>query len=426
MQPDPLLNKRPRRLLPRRWGIKIGIPLLVVIVVAGLAAQYLRPVPAVAATPTGAAERRVAGDAPALPWPDKGAAAVAVQGVGTLATFGGDTPGPIASITKVMTAYVVLQDHPLMAGEQGAAITITAADEANFKQRQAATESVVALKAGETLSQYQLLQGLLIPSGNNLADTLARFDAGSVDAFVAKMNAGAAKLGMTHTRFADTNGASNQSQSTPGDLVLLDQQAMSLPAFAEIVKQPEFALPGLPGGGARCIGAPPPRCFNVDSVLGQEGIIGVKTGSLPDIGVANFAFAATAQVGSQTITILGAVTGQDSLAKAFDTSKALIKAVRTTIKTERVLTATDQVGYYLAPWGDKASVLAPKDVEMLSWPGMTVKTTVDIHSITAPAAAGSVAGTMTVSLGDQQVKLDLKTAGPISAPGRRWRLTRTP
>ena len=413
MQPDPLLNKRPRRLLPRRWGIKIGIPLLILVVVAGVAAQFLRPVPAVAATPTATAERRVAGDPPALPWPDKGEAAVAVQGVGTLATFGGDTPGPIASITKVMTAYIVLQDHPLTATEQGAVITLTAADEANFKQRQTAQESVVAVKAGETLSQYQVLQGLLLPSGNNLADTLARFDAGSVDAFVAKMNAGATKLGMAHTKFADTSGVSNQSQSTPADLVLLEQQTMDLPVFAEIVKQPEVTLP-VAG-----------RLFNVDAVLGQEGIIGVKTGSLPDVGVANFAFAATAQVGTQMITILGAVTGQDSLAKAFDSSIALIKAVRAAIKTERVVTAADPVGYYQAPWGDKASVLSPKDVEMLTWPGMTVKTTVDMHSITAPAAADSGAGTMTVSLGDQQVKLDLKTSGPISAPGRRWRLTRT-
>jgi D-alanyl-D-alanine carboxypeptidase (penicillin-binding protein 5/6) len=290
---------------------------------------------------------------------------------------------------------------------------MTAADVTNFKQRQAAGESVVAVNANDNFSEYQLLQGLLLPSGNNLADALARFDAGSVDGFVAKMNQTASKLGMQHTKFADTNGASNQSQSTPGDLVVLEEKAMTQPAFAEIVKQPEA---NLPSAG---------RVFNVNAILGQEGIIGVKTGSLPDVGIANFAFAATAQVGSQPITILGAVTGQDSLAKAFDSSKALIKAVRSGVKVERVATSGDPVGYYDAPWGGKATVLTPKDVDMLAWPGLPVKTSVNMPSITAPAASDTTAGTMTVTLGDQQVKLDLKTSGPIPKASTRWRLTRT-
>jgi D-alanyl-D-alanine carboxypeptidase (penicillin-binding protein 5/6) len=410
VQPDPLLNKPPRR--RRRWGAVVGIVVLLLLLVGTVLFELFRPLPAVAATPTATSERRVAGDPPALPWPAKGQAAVAIQGVGTLGTFGGDTPGPVASITKVMTAYVVLSDHPLAAGEQGPAVTITAADVADFKKRQTAQESVVAVTAGEQLSEYQLLQGLLLPSGNNLADVVARFDAGSVDAFITKMNASATKLQMTHTKFVDTSGVSQQSQSTPGDLVFLSQQAMTLPVFAEIVKQPEVTLP-VAG-----------RVFNVDAVLGQDGIVGVKTGSLPDIGIAGFAFAATAQVGSQSIIVLGAVTGQDSLENAFNASKALIRAVKSGVKSERVVTAASEVGVYQAPWGAKASVLAPKDVQMFSWPGLTVKTTVEMPALAAPAQAETPAGTMTVSLGDQQVKLDLKTSGPIPEPGRRWRLTR--
>ena len=286
------------------------------LLVGGGLFQLLRPVPAVAATPTANAERRVAGDPPTLPWPAKGEAALAIQGIGMVGTSGGETPVPIASVTKVMTAYAVLQDHPLQAGQQGPEITFTAEDVTNYKQRLASGESVVAVTAGQKLTEYQLLQGLLLPSGNNLADTLARFDAGSVDAFVAKMNAAAAKLGLKHTKFADTNGASQQSQSIPADLVTLAQAAMAQPVFAEIVKQPEATLPGAG------------RVFNVDSVLGQEGIVGVKTGSLPDLAIANFAFAATTQVGGQNVLIFGAVTSQDSLEQAFDASKALIGAVR--------------------------------------------------------------------------------------------------
>lgn len=410
MQPDPLLRHKPRR--RRRWSIVVSVTLLILVVVGAALFQFLRPLPAVAAASSATGERRVAGDAATMPWPEKGQAAVAVQGVGTLATFGGDTPAPIASITKMMTAYLVLQDHPLAQGEQGPVVTISAGDVEDFKRRQAGEESVVAVAVGEPLSEYQLLQGLLLPSGNNLADTLARFDAGSVDAFVAKMNVTATSIQMTHTKFADTSGLSHQSQSTPGDLVLLAQKAMVLPAFAEIVKQPEATLP-VAG-----------RVFNVDAVLGQEGVVGIKTGSLPDIGIAGFAFAATAQVGAQTITILGAVTGQDSLEKAFNASKALIKTVRSGVKTERVVTAAAEVGSYRAPWGSRATVLAPKDVEMLTWPGLVVKTTVDLRPLSAPAPEGTAAGTMTVTLGDQVSKADLKTATPIPEPGRGWRVTR--
>src|SRR5207302_1935385 len=187
-----------------------------------------------------------------------------------------------ASITKVMTAYVLLLDHPLTAGEQGPTVTMTADDVNDYKQRQAAGESVVAVTAGQQWTEYQLLQGLLIPSGNNLANTLARFDAVTVDAFVAKMNQAATKLGLQHSKFADTSGASHQSVSTAADLVVLERAEPALPAVADVVKQTEATLPS----GV--------RIFNVNSILGEEGIVGVKTGSLPDIEIANFAFAATA------------------------------------------------------------------------------------------------------------------------------------
>src|SRR5207245_3085339 len=118
------------------------------------------------------------------------------------------------------------------------------------------------------------------------------------------------------------------------------------------------------------------RVFNVNSILGQEGIIGVKTGSLPDIAVANFAFAATAQVSGQTITILGAVTGQDTLLNAFDATKALVRAVRASVKSEKLVSAADQVALYEAPWGVRTTVTAPKDVVMLTWPGRLARTTV--------------------------------------------------
>src|SRR5206468_8563001 len=123
--------------------------------------------------------------------------------------------------------------------------TVTSADarveahESHLAQKQATVKG----RAGEQLTEQQLLQGMLIPSANNLAETAARWDAGSIDAFVAKMNARATSLHMTHTKFADVSGASASSVSTPSDLLILGMEAMKNPAFADIVAMPQVDLP---------------------------------------------------------------------------------------------------------------------------------------------------------------------------------------
>src|SRR5204863_9818904 len=112
-------------------------------------------------------------------------------------------PAPIASLAKVMTAYVVLRDHPLRLGEEGPTITLTDGDVADTERRRRQQESVVPIAAGEQLNELQALQALLLPSANNIAAVLARWGAGSTDRFVARMNAIARPLGMAHTRYTD-------------------------------------------------------------------------------------------------------------------------------------------------------------------------------------------------------------------------------
>ena len=124
-----------------------------------------------------------------------------------LGAHGGSAPVPIASLAKIMTAYVVLRDHPLPAGGSGPAITVTAADAAAYASDQRQGQSVVKVAAGEKLTERQALEAMLIPSGNNIASMLARWDAGSEGAFVAKMNARARSLGLRSTRYADASGA---------------------------------------------------------------------------------------------------------------------------------------------------------------------------------------------------------------------------
>jgi D-alanyl-D-alanine carboxypeptidase (penicillin-binding protein 5/6) len=278
--------------------MRVRVGIFLVLVVAGLAAwNYLRPIPAVAAAGSLAATETISGTAPTLPWPTRGSGAVGVQNLGFIASSGNEQAIPAASVTKVMTALIVLEDKPLLKGQAGPVITLTDADLLAYQTDFANHESVVEVRAGEQLTELQGLEGLLIPSANNLAETLARWDAGSLDAFVAKMNKRAAELNLTHTKFADTSGANPGSVSTPSDLVLLGVTAMKQDVFAQVVGMGQAQLPvaGI--------------VYNVDAVLGQSGIIGIKTGSGLSTG-ANFLFAANVAVDGHQITVYGCVMGR--------------------------------------------------------------------------------------------------------------------
>ncbi len=153
--------------------------------------------------------RLVAGSAPALPWPAGVQSAIAIPALGITAQSGPEVAEPIASVTKLMTAHIVLTDHPLTVGEQGPTITITPLDVTIYEDDVASDQANIEVAVGEVLTEHQLLEGMLVHSANNFADLLAISDAGSISAFVTKMNSTAASLGMTDTQYADPSGYLN-------------------------------------------------------------------------------------------------------------------------------------------------------------------------------------------------------------------------
>jgi D-alanyl-D-alanine carboxypeptidase (penicillin-binding protein 5/6) len=292
-------------------------------------------------------------------------------------------------------------------------VTITAADVQTYEADLASRQSVVEVREGEKLTERDLLEGLLIPSANNFADTLARWDAGTVDAFVALMNRKAADLHLTHTNFTDTSGASPSTMSTPSDLVALGMAAMKDPVFAQIVSMGETTLPvaGL--------------VFNVDAALGQSGIIGIKTGSGLAEG-ANFLFAATATVDGHPVTLYGCVMGQPTLALAFAAARTLIASMVPSLHVRRVVARDQAVATYAAPWGGQSDLLSTADVDLVEWPGMILRQRLDARAlvINKPVNPGTAAGSEHVALGDYSFDVPLVTGSPLYPPGRLWRLTR--
>src|SRR2546421_11689318 len=150
---------------------------------------------------------------------------------------------------------------------------------------------------------------------------------------------------LTHTRFADASGPSPASTSTPSDLTVVGMAAMRDPVFAAIVATPQVDLP-VAG-----------TVYNVNGVLGQSGIVGIKTGSGLNTG-ANFLFAAKATVDGHEIVIYGCPMGQPSLAIAFANAEKLIAAASPALPVRRILSRNEAVATYTTPWGAQSDLVS--------------------------------------------------------------------
>jgi D-alanyl-D-alanine carboxypeptidase (penicillin-binding protein 5/6) len=316
--------REPARVTTRRIRIRwlrVAGLLVVAAAIAALGHQLLASSFSRAESPIDAlrSERRgAAGEAlPSTVWPAHGQAAFVQRGQSQVHAGPNQHAAPIASVSKVMTAYLVLRDHPLRLGQDGPTITLTDADVADTDRRRGQDESVVSVAAGEQLTERQALQALLLPSANNIAAVLARWDAGSEDRFVARMNATARSLGMTHTRYTDPSGYDEGTVSTAADQVRIVDRAMRLPVFASIVATPSATLP-VAG-----------TVHNTNTLLGQNGFVGVKTGSTDAAGGC-FAFRAVRWIDGKRTTITGVVLGQpghDRIAAGLAAADAMVDRI---------------------------------------------------------------------------------------------------
>ncbi len=324
---------------------------------------------------------------PALPWPASGQAAVAIPRVGYREQSGVEGPVPVASLVKIMTAYVVLRDHPIAPGDVGPSVALTAADVAQFGVDTVTDQANVELVAGEALTEYQMLEGLLVHSANDLAYALAAWDAGSVSAFVAKMNAVASALGMRSTHFADASGFAAASKSTAADMLEVTAAAMSDPVFDRIVTMQAVTLP-IAG-----------TVSTYTPMLGTPGVVGVKSGFTTAAGGCDvLAFRTT--VGGQPITVLAAVTSQEGptvLERTGQAALSLAKAAVARVVSVTVAPARRVVGVVeVAGRAARAVLAAPASV--LAVAGETVRQRVRVARLPAGVLrAGSRIGTATFS-----------------------------
>ncbi len=425
------------------WS-SVGLLIVVVASVGLVAAQRIaRPVP----QPTVAAGRltssMVPGSQPALPWPPGGQSAVAIPALGYTKQSGPEQPVPIASLTKMTTALVVLRDHPMALGSSGPTVTVTPGEAAQFNVDLANDETNIPLLAGETLTQLQLLEALLVRSADDAAYTLAVWDAGSQQAFVAKMNALATSLGALHSHYVDASGFDPQSVSTAADTLRIAAAGMAIPTFASVVAMPAVNLPGV---------GPAP---NIVSAIGTDGIVGVKSGYTSQASgcmvLAGFRF-----VDGRSVVVLASALGEREPAPApppaatasttaapttstttapysaleaqypllyteplvehlLDTSVAEVVPVPVVATGQKVGTASTESGG--AEW--LVPVVAAHGAWLLGVPGERV-----VSTMAPPGAetAGASAGAIRFTLGTQTETVPVRLVHPLADPGWWWKV----
>lgn len=305
------------------------------------------------------------GTPPTLPWPASGQAALAVAGLGALGTSGPvTTPVPIASVAKVLTAYQILADHPLAAGAAGPAIAVSRDDAAAYGRQLAERQSLVPVANGEVLTERQALQALLIASADNVAQILARWDSGSVDAFLTRLNETAERLGITHSAYTDPSGLNRTTVSTAPDQLLLAATAMREPAFAEIVGERSAVIPV--AGVIR----------NFNTLLGRDGVIGVKTGStLAAGGCLVFGADLPLGPGGEPRRVYGVVLGQPGTAttilpNALSAARRLIESARSVPVAATVVPIGQRVAVVHEALHADRVLAARSDVGVVGWPGL--------------------------------------------------------
>ncbi|MEU6394130.1 D-alanyl-D-alanine carboxypeptidase [Streptomyces sp. NPDC046939] len=404
--------------------VKIWTPLVLLLIVIFAVVQVVRPLPAPTLELTAKDSVTFEGDKPAVPWPGQGQAAMDVNGIGTFGTSGTQKPVPIASIAKVMTVYLILRDHPLKTGEKGPDIPVDAAAQKHYETGKAERESVVKVSEGQKLSEYEALQAVMLPSANNVAKLLARWDtkSSSEDQFVDKMNKMAKDLGMKNTTYTDPSGLDKTTVSTADDLVKLGRAAMENPVFKEISSQPSYV--DLNGDKQK-------NFFGLVPTVA----IGIKTGTTTAAG-GNILFAAEKKIDGKTQTIIGAALGQygrngtANIDEVTGVVENLIASGQKALTAKTVVKKGDVVGHVDDGLGGTTPVVAAKDVSAVGWSGLTVHLKLDGkkgETLPHTAKAGTVVGVLSVGDGKNDataVEVPVALQKDLAEPGFGAKLRR--
>lgn len=325
-----------------------------------------------------------------------------------LGTSGDQTPLATASIAKVILALCILEKQPLELGQDGPTYTISASDVAIYNKYVEQNGSVVPVTQGEKLTEYQTLVALMLPSANNIADSLVRWVFGNQSAYAAYATDFLQKNGLQQSHIGkDASGLDPGTASTASDLAQLGLIALQHPVLMKIAGQ---RLATLPVAGT---------VYNYDTVLDTQGINGLKTGN-SDEDPGAFLFTSTAHIGDTVIPITGAVMGASDLDAALQASVRLVASQQQGFEQVVITKAGQNVGTVKAAWGASASILSADAVHLVRWKATPITET---HKVDPGKRTGTV-GNLKVSASRTHAASTLELDHPLAGPSFWWRLTR--
>jgi D-alanyl-D-alanine carboxypeptidase (penicillin-binding protein 5/6) len=409
------MSRRARHAAERTTGywrpLLGGVALLSVLAVLAILRLATETPPKLTIRRTLASTVRFPGPAPHLDWPMGGQAAVEVEGIGSLGSSGDSRPLAIASVAKIMTAYLTLLEYPLSPGNSGFAITVTPADVREERQRAAQDQSVLPVRAGEELTEREALEALLLPSANNVAQLLAYHARGGVEGFLARMNRTARLLGMSATTYTSPSGYDAATVSTASDQLKLAAMAMRIPAFRRIVSLRSVRLP-LAGEVA-----------NYNGLVGHDGYVGIKTGSDRAAGGC-LVFAKRVEIGSRKLTVLGAVLDQREgslIQAALQSAESLGDSAAKAVHVGNLLRGTTSVLTAASVEGRHIAVIPNGPLRELGWGGLRIPVRVSLSPVPSELQRGQRVATISSS-GVIRATTTAVASRTLSTPSIGWRV----
>ncbi|HEU4808352.1 MAG TPA: D-alanyl-D-alanine carboxypeptidase [Homoserinimonas sp.] len=346
---------------------------------------------------------------PALAWPSNAATAVGAVGFpGVLASTGTDEPRAIASITKIITALVVLQEHPLADGEAGPTITFDRDDVRYYDEYYSVGGMVKPVRAGLTLTERELLHVVLIPSANNYAKSLAVWAFGSESAFLDAARSWLDSHGLTSTRIYEPTGMDPANVSTATELLELAKLAIADPTVSGIVAKSSATLPHIG------------QFKNSNELLGTLGIDGIKTGTL-DASGACLLFSADFLVGDATVTVVGVALGGVDHDTQFPQVAHLMTTVAAGFHQLELVRQGDVIAEYSSNWDGRAEAIAGSGYSQLVWGTPVIESSITVDRI-GLAADGTPVGSLRLTVDGTVTEVPLELEGSIEDPGPLWRL----
>ena len=353
----------------------------------------------------------IARPAQLLVTPDIGSSAIGAVGFGgLLAQSGSEEPVPIASISKVITALVVLKAKPLQADEEGPILTFDADDAALYGKYLKVQGTVEPMPPGLEMTEREALEVVLISSANNYAEAVAEWAFGSGPAFVAAASEWVASHGLVSTTIVEPTGMSPDNVSSVVDLVRLGELALEDPVVSSIVSSSSATVP--------FIG----EMENTNELLGIGGVDGIKTGTLPEAGSC-LLFSTDYVVGTATITVIGVVLGAVNRDAADAAVTALLAGVSSGFHEVTLAVAGQEFGALTTVWDDRARALATETARVVVWSDDPISAEIDLIEV-IHAESGDPAGEVEFALDGRVIAVPLAFDDSISEPGPWWRVTR--